>query len=928
MEARHRNLVEAKQYEERKLPSTRDIYMSSDQTYAVQKMLIKKREMAIPGVEYKRTGVLPVMSALWMTEGKNLVMWRYESGETEEIGSFSSEVLEVKVFIPRSGVFNEKVSHCLFVATEDQVMIYGIEKDTMCLVNTDFVASTPSKTTCIAITDGDVFIGCENGGVYQVIYKSMDTWSFKIMHVYDPGASILSSFIPNVLRRKRPAVRSMSVGRRFLVSLGRDVTVYNVDGGMYKVGEITMSKEYVGVQIVDESDERVFFYAVQKDGSRDFYDGKVVMTKRSPNIGDMTEIKGMKVCMSEERVCMIRKGRYDGSIVTLISRNEDQVCNFDRLKSSESYEVLVLKDDVDTGEIYGNVIFLIGGRKMLIYEVQQLGKFLLSCRSEDIFSVYKSYGEREILVLYYELLGNNEDVGRLEYLCLKNEDAQLSALFVYLYRLMRPVLDKSFEEVVKGDLGVYLEKVQIKMKSIRGKLKAKHLRSVCDFIDEFLQTCFYMNVLYEYSVCLDGKSLRHVIFEDSAEFKKRSLKAILDLFKVNQSVEPLIKTLSTKCPLFLPIEEVYYQRGLEMLSKRPSRELLFESLSNLKNVQYNENLVEKYNEFKFYHGSTALIKENFSFDFEYGVDVLKKSVRCTGALNLALEDPREDFLYALFEALLEVLKANEFGRECSCCSKPGNMVLNDVIRISVPFLERFLKEKSMVSSDPQIYELHWKYCVYRNEKMKGVSSLLDLADNKPIPFELKVDLLRAALSVSVNTPVFNDVKMRLELADIQAEIIRRGRIDPAISNRLLSADELFNDYAYKHPDLALRIVGISNYTDKTVIKELWEEGMGDDFLCAERFLGSVKASGAAMDCRLVGDLLCSRMVSGSKVGKTLVSAGFGYSEVLSFLEEKIKGEGNNHPEVKRMLLEDLKEFSNGGEVYLRVEEYCRRNYGI
>lgn len=929
METKHPSLIEARRYEERKLPSIRDIYTGSDQTYAVQKMMVKRREIGIPKIEYKRCGILPVMNALWFSNGKNLVIWRYESNEEEEIGTFSSEVLEVIIFAPKAGIFNERISHCLFIATEKQLMIYGIEKDTLCLVNTDFVASSPSCVRCAEASNGELFIGCENGKVYQIVYKSVDSWSFKIMHVYDPSSSILSSLVPSVLKRKKSAVKALSLGKRFMVSLDRNAIIYNIEGGMYKVREVVLCKEYADVQIVDEREDSVFFYLMQRDGSRDFYENsRLVMTKRSPNIGDMTEIKEMRVHGSDRRLCMARNGRYDGSIVTVISLNEDQICNFDKLKISESYEVVVMKSDIELIGIDGRTILLLGNKRIFIYEIQTIEKFLLNCRSEEIFSMYKSYGEREMLVIYYELLASNEDVGRLEYLCLKNDDSQASALFLYLYRLIRPILSIPFEDILNGERNIYLERIQSKMKNIRGKIKARHLKEGYDFIDEFLQTCFYMNVLYEYSVNLEGRSLEYVLLEDSEEFKKRTLKSILEMFKVNQSVEPLIKTLSARCPLFLPMEEVYYQRGLEMLNKRPSREVLFESLSNLKNVQYNEGLIAKYNEFGFYYGSATLIRENFNFDFEYGVEILKKSIRCAGALSLALEDPREDFLYALFEALVDILKENEFGKECSCCDKPGAMVLNDIVKISVPFLEKFLKEKAMSSSDPRIFELHWKYCVYRNDKMKGAQSLLELADNKPVPLETKIDLLRTALSVSVNTSLFNEVKLRLELADIQVDVLKRGRIDPAISNNLLSADELFNDYAYKYPELALKIIGISNYADKVVIRELWEEGMSGDFDSAVGFLSTVKASGPAMDCNIVGGILCSKMTKGKRLGKALVSAGFSYLEVISFLEEKIKGEDYNHPEMKKMLLNDLKEFSNNNEFYLKVEEYCRKKYGI
>jgi nuclear pore complex protein Nup155 len=928
MQAKHQKLIEARAYEERQRPGRKEVLLGSDQAYSTQKMIVKKRELGVPKIEGGRCGLLPEMSAIWFTADSRLTIWRYESNETEEITAFSSEVLQVQAFAPRPGVFNERIAFCLFVATEEQLVVFGVEKDTFCLINTDFVASAPSMVVCVAIRSGDIFIGCENGSVYNVVYRSIDSWSFRTMHLYDPDSSILSHILPSVLRRKKSPVRALSAGERFMVSLGKRVTVYNIEGGIYRHSDIAISKEYIGVQIVEEGEGGVFFYLVQKDGSRDFYDSRLVLSKRSPNTCDMTEILDLRAYTTQNRLCMVKRASYGGNVVTVVSLNEDQLVNFDRLRPSENYEIIALRDAVELIGIDRNTLVFLGEKRVSFYEIQSVERHLLSCRPEEIFNVYKSYGEKEALVFYYRLLSSNEDVGRMEYLCIKSEETQLDALFLFLYRLVSPVLERPFEALLKDGGSIELERIQLKIKNIQGKIKNKMLRPAHEFIDEFLQTSFFLGILLEYSVDLENASFSSVMLQSSMDFRKKKLKELLEIFKINQSIEPLIKTLSARCPLFLPVEEVYYQRGVELLSKHPSRELLYESLRNLKNVRFNEQLVAKYSELRFYYGATGLIKENFSFDFEYAVELLKSCVRCEGALNLGLEDPREDFLYALFEALLCMLKAGEFGRGCSCCDKTSEMSLNDIIKIGTPFLEKFLREKAMSSGDPEIYELHWKYCVYRDEKVKAAGSLLELADNKPVSLLSKIELLRKALSVSVNTQLSGEVKTRLDLADVQLEMIRRGAENPMISNNLLSADELFNDYAYRHPDLALKIVGISNYSDSGVIRDLWEAGMKGSFDAAAKFIKSFRASGPAMDCRIVGDILCTKMGRGARLGKTLVDAGFNYFEVLNFLEERAKGEQFNHPDMKRMLLDDLKDFTGGNEFYEKVERYCREKYGI
>src|SRR5262245_48622358 len=157
METRYRKLAEAREYERRQLPTRRDVYTESDHAYLARKMMVKKREMGVPKIEYDRCGLLPEMDAVWFARGGVLTIWSDERNEMEEVGVFPSDVLHVRVFVPKEGIFNERISHCLFVATGEQLLIYGIGRDTLCLVNTDFVTSLPSSVTCVAIRCGDVF---------------------------------------------------------------------------------------------------------------------------------------------------------------------------------------------------------------------------------------------------------------------------------------------------------------------------------------------------------------------------------------------------------------------------------------------------------------------------------------------------------------------------------------------------------------------------------------------------------------------------------------------------------------------------------------------------------------------------------------------------------------------------------------------------
>ncbi|EOB13176.1 Nucleoporin NUP170 [Nosema bombycis CQ1] len=231
------------------------------------------------------------------------------------------------------------------------------------------------------------------------------------------------------------------------------------------------------------------------------------------------------------------------------------------------------------------------------------------------------------------------------------------------------------------------------------------------------------------------------------------------------------------------------------------------------------------------------------------------------------------------------------------------MNLCSIIKIQNPFLEKFLLDKSQNDNDPRIFELHWKYLAYRNERIKAAKSLIYLAGNKKESLEQRVDLLEKARTVSLHTEIENEIKTRFELLDIQKNLIEKGVKDPIITNVLLSADELFNDYAYKYPSLALKIISISNFTDKNVIKNYWIEGMKGDFRTACNFLLNNKLDGTVMDLEIISSILIEKLKNGDELGKILLEAGFNFYDIKKMIQTKIKKE--NHPIIRNILIENL-----------------------
>ncbi|KAF9760971.1 Nuclear pore complex protein [Nosema granulosis] len=908
---------ETRAYEERIRPSSKEIFQNSAQSYSNQRYLRKIKEYGVPQQDFDKCGILPELAVIWYAKACKLFLWRYESNEMEEISTFSSEVQFVDIFKPKEGIFNHKISSCILVITEDQAMVYGVERDTGFLVNTDMVASIPCLTRCYEIVGGNIYIGCVDGNIYEIVYKGNESWVFKNMYLYDPNASLLNW----ILRRKKPEIKAMSSNGRFLVVLSRGIGIYNIEGGIYKVRDVVVTKEYVGVQVVDSSEgDGVLFYCILKDGTRDFYKDsshELVLTKKCTLNDSVSEILNLKIESSRSRFCLVHKSQYQGALVGFVQFNDFQRVNFDKHKPCENQEILSLKEEVVGCRIFGDELFFVTRSKIMFYEILSPRKYITCSRIEDVYNVFKNYGERESLVLYYQLLSNNEDVSKIEYLCLKNEQNRIQSLSSLLYRELRSILYTPIRNLWEDERKIEVERIQYRFTNLIKKDNA------LDLLDLFVQSVFYISLLVDYSIDLDNMNFYRLLFCEEEDFKKRTLQELIEVFKANQSVDPLINTLGNKAPLYLPVDEVFYQRGFDLLKKYPSRDRLWESLKNFRNILFNEEVIKKYNELGFFSGSLTLIRQHFEFSFEREVELLKSCVLCQGAVNQGLEDTREEFMYAFFEALCSNLKTGTFSsRSCTCCdtSSTSSMSLSSVIKIQSPFLERFLHEKTISENDPRVFELHWKYLAYRNERVKAARSLLYLADNKKISLDQRIDLLEKARTVSLHTDIANEIRLRFELLEIQKTLVARGVSDPIISNVLLSADELFNDYTYKFPDLALKIISISSFLDKNVISEYWAEGMKGDFKAATSFLLNNKLEGPVMDLDIISTILLKKMDIEDDLCKVLLEAGFNYYEIKRMLQNKSKKE--NHPNIRNLLLKELNSLKSQEPKCKKIEKLC------
>ncbi|KAJ2576194.1 hypothetical protein GGH19_002380 [Coemansia sp. RSA 1807] len=245
-------VVESKQQADRKFPVISELlHASSSSEYegaipAEWQVVTKQRAVALPDALFEQydllecrcfMGLFPEIGRAWITVDHRLFLWNYED-ETDFYSFEGQEQIIVSVALvkPRSGVFVEAVTHVLVVATPLEVFLLGVghrggaRGGEVTLYATQIsVAADGVAMTCIAgAHDGRVFMGGNDGGLYEFEYRASDGWLTKRARKVNLTASVASYFVPTFLagRRDTPAL-AMAVddARRLLYVLLQDASI-------------------------------------------------------------------------------------------------------------------------------------------------------------------------------------------------------------------------------------------------------------------------------------------------------------------------------------------------------------------------------------------------------------------------------------------------------------------------------------------------------------------------------------------------------------------------------------------------------------------------------------------------------------------------------------------------------------------------------
>lgn len=910
---RNTAIIEAARYSSHLLPLKSDIYRNGSSSYSNFKILLMNREIHIPKIDALKTGILPEIQAFWYSTQNNLTytlnIFRYDLNSLESLPSFESNITFVKIFKPVKGIFNPKIQFCMAVVTESDIIMYGIENDTLSIINTDFSAKLYSKASCIEIKDGNIFLGCHDGNVYHAVYKSIDFLNYKYLNLYSPENTFIKN-ISSIFSKKKDKISHISVGKKYLVSLSKNLKIYNIECGIYKMYEIPVELCYSHVQIVEENP--LLFYCVQSTGIRDFFTTEKLFSKDSPLIESSELVK--KIHSNDTKFLSIRSDAERSSFV-FVSFNEDQLRNFSRSKPVENFEVLTVYKEVIDADLLDSNLFIHTPGSILHYTIMDAKKFLMNCRTQETYLMYKNYGDVEFMIKYFQLLTENEDVSKLDGLC-KNDSIKNHALFVWIYSMIKSVWYLDLYTLKTTHLSEDATLSESELDDVVKKLKILKQRLgfgyeiAKNFIDEFIETNFFTTLLVDYNISF-RESFESILTRDS-DFKTQALKNLLNTFTLNQSIEPLLKTMQNNCPSYLPLEHINMQRGLQLI-KKDDRDSLMRSLTYFSQAKFDAGIIHKFNDNKFYYGSVFLIREKFDFDYENAVALFNESVKCKKAFNYGLEDSREAFLYPFFESILNL----EAFSPCACCDSTPSTP--DLLSINNPLFKIFLKDQ--IYRNEKTYDLYWKYLLVKNERIEAIQTLLNLTQRIDIPMQKKEDFLQTALSISSGTHLNSEVKLRLRLYEIQKELMNRN---PSLKTSiLLDYDTLYNDYCQDHTDLKIKVLDAVNYKDRNEMRNLYEI-LFKDMSLRDCLLFLKETHNKKLD--LVFDILIQKIKpSVIDFCTGLVTAGFEYDEILSSVKDSL-GSGIS-PDIKVELLKSLKMFSKHGEYY-ECERMCEKTFGI
>ncbi|ELQ74503.1 Nuclear pore complex, Nup155 component (D Nup154, sc Nup157/Nup170) [Trachipleistophora hominis] len=837
--------------------------LNSCSDYSTEKKLKKARELQIPydlrnyivendkayesgktnGIRY---GVLEEINTLYVIHDNTLYLYSFLSSY-KNVLPFSENVLFVRCLKPKASIFQKKILTIILVVTQTKLFFFCVKEGEDGFFEVKIEHTFTEALKDIKVNDDSRIFAITKYDVMEVKYDMYGCTS------HNPDVNFFEYFMPILfLRRKISPIVDFDVKNNFLVTLTRNEIVVYALSKFKKINVILTCRTYQKIGIVEEDgtnvvvnnklmSTNVLICAVGCNGERDYYDSTRLLFSRECPLKtkdtDRFEVQGTNFVVHSS----------DKNVLVVL--NDDQLYNFDKKRAAENYEI------TGNGRLFcGKRMFLVSDT-VIVYEHLKGPEYLLS--TKNTYRAARNYGQ--IVSLFYLLIkADNRDTNSFD--C---SFSQIDRNFVYL--AVVHIIQHFYRLPIRK---IYLIDLDVAIRKLR------NINEYDAFVKKVIGCLNFVKIAVDYQCTyIMDMSVRDLLLNKYAEKRKKSLESINLLL------------LKNKCADFLSLNDLFYNSALNLI-KRGSREALARAVDDLLNCDVEHSIFQRILDAKYYLGAVKLLKK-MKLGYEERVQLLCKSLLCQNALLEALDDPREDFVYAVFDAFLR--NKSRFN-DCLCCDEKCDDM--NIISLSSPFLESFLREKFYESDNKEEFDLYWKFLIYKKRQSEGVKCINTLIDIKQLTLEHKIEYLTVVSAFDQSN------KTKLQIAKLQYEIANRMK---TAMDTLLDAQTLFNEYAYPNGfyDIALKLLDLCD-CEKEVIFDVMLKYLKGPASEIEGKLAKLHLKGSCHNISVILTIFLSKKLSDElNVCNMLNNLNYNKDKIVETIRKELKY--NVSPDVKKYL---------------------------
>lgn len=161
-------------------------------------------------------GIFPEISRAYLSVDSSIFFWAYDNAsDVAYYDGLNQTIIAVQLFKPRPNVFKSHIKYLLCLVTSSEITLFGVTTSegepgslaTVLLIPDPlFTLSTDQvRLSVLAATDdGRIFLGGNDGCLYEIVYQADDGWFSKRCKMINHSQSLLTYVTPSFLNFSEP----------------------------------------------------------------------------------------------------------------------------------------------------------------------------------------------------------------------------------------------------------------------------------------------------------------------------------------------------------------------------------------------------------------------------------------------------------------------------------------------------------------------------------------------------------------------------------------------------------------------------------------------------------------------------------------------------------------------------------------------------